>query len=220
MIDTRKIGKGLYQMNTYVEPSNLSFNQFLFTGAGALLVHTGPVRITQALLPRLESLLGTEDLAYVFASHFESDECGGLAMLLERYPELKVLCSEITGRQLSGFGITDACLIQKGGGTFKAGDWEIEFVTYPSEMHNWDGLIAFEKTRSVVFSSDLFTHFGKLQDEFIHSDWALQVESLDQNGLLPKHRVDTLQKALGALPVSLIAPGHGTCHEISAPHKN
>ena len=54
-----------------------------------------------------------------FVSHFESDECGGLSLLLKNFPQVKTICSEITARQLIGFGITDKVIVKKAGEKLK-----------------------------------------------------------------------------------------------------
>ncbi len=63
-----------------------------------------------------------QELAYIFVSHFESDECGGLSLLLENQPKAKPVCSEITARQLNGFGIANEIAVQKPGGVHTTRD--------------------------------------------------------------------------------------------------
>ena len=134
-MDAIQLGEDLVQFNSYLEPIGLSFNQYLLMGPEPLLVHTGTVVHATALLPRLEETLGGRDLAYVFASHFESDECGGLAVLRKRYPDARLLCSDVTARQLGGFGIASECLPQAPGAALEISNARLEFLAYPSEVH-------------------------------------------------------------------------------------
>ena len=73
------IQDNLLQFSTFYEPVNFIFDQYLLDGPTPILVHTGPVSILGDLISRLLEALGSNALGYVFAAHFESDECGGLA---------------------------------------------------------------------------------------------------------------------------------------------
>ena len=215
-IKTIKILDDLFQFNTYVESIDMSFNQFLIMGTAPLLIHTGTHEHMRVLLPELQSILGEKELSYIFISHFESDECGGLGLLIERYPKIEPLCSETSARQLSGFGITDNALVESAGNTLFALDERFEFIAYPSEMHLWDGLMLFERKRSVLFSSDLFGRFGKLGDEKVTADWDKLVAGISQENIPFQSGLKSLRNSLSTLPVSIVAPGHGPCVMLSA----
>lgn len=60
------ISKDLYQFNSYVEPINLTFHQYLLLGDEPLLVHTGNVIQAEALLPELKDVLNGKELKYIF----------------------------------------------------------------------------------------------------------------------------------------------------------
>ena len=46
-----------------------------------------------------------------------------------------------TARQLSGFGISDAALVQSPGDVLPTPDAEFEVIVYPSDVHLWEGLV-------------------------------------------------------------------------------
>jgi flavorubredoxin len=211
---TIQVQADLVQFNSYFEPIDLSFNQFLLLGSEPLLVHTGTRKDAEVLLPHLKQALGQEKLAYVFISHFESDECGGLGLLLEQYPGIKPICSAVTARQLSGFGITNSAVVQAPGSILQTRDYHLEFISYPSEMHLWEGLLLFERTRSVLFSSDLFLQFGKVGNESIASDLKKQIQTITAEKIPSPAELDRIKSTLSGLPVSLIAPGHGACMKL------
>ena len=76
---------------------------------------------------------------YIFISHFEADECGGLRVILEYFPKAKTICSEVTTRQLNSFGIKAEIIVKKRTETLITDNYDMEFISYPSEMHIWDG---------------------------------------------------------------------------------
>jgi flavorubredoxin len=199
----------ILQFSTYFEPVNFTFDQYLLDGPSPILVATGPVPLAGELLGKLSEELGDKALAYVFVSHFESDECGALALVLQRYPEAKVICSETTARQLRGFGITDRLVPQKAGSSLKVEAWELHFIAYPAEMHNWEGLIMYEKNSRTLFSSDLFIRFGKFGKEYLDSSIKEELAALASDAMLSSASADKLKKEITALEIKRIAVGHG-----------
>ena len=210
-MDTLRIDQDLLQFTSYLDPIDLSFNQFLLLGAEPLLVHTGAAPYAADLLPRLDDALGDRDLAYVFASHFESDECGGLGVLRRRYPDVRLLCSEVTAREIAGFGLGGACSVQRPGSVFETPDARLEFLAYPSEVHLWEGLMLFERRRGILFSSDLFGRFGRIEGELVAGAREELMTSLGPDRIPSPPALEEVRQALSVLPVSLVAPGHGPC---------
>ncbi len=107
-----EIIKDLYQFTEVMEPIKLSMHQYLLMTNEPVLIQTGAVSQAQTTIPKLQELLGERKIKYILISHFESDECGGLALVLKEHPEAVAVCSETTARQLMGFGITNNVLIR------------------------------------------------------------------------------------------------------------
>lgn len=204
----------LYKFSSYVKPIDLTFNQYLLMLNEPVLVHTGSHESAKALIPQLKNLLGNKELGYIFISHFESDECGGLNEVLKVYPHAKILCSEVTARQLSGFGMGGDLLIKKGGDILKMPDGELEFVSYPSEMHLWEGLLLVERQRKIFFSSDLVFRFGEYKDQAIEGSWMDEIMSITHEQVPDTEKRENLQNNLKAIEVAFVASGHGPCVKI------
>lgn len=163
------------------------------------------------MLPQLKDALNGKTLKYIFISHFEADECGGLSLIQERFPEARPVCSEATARQLSGFGLIKEAVIKKPGERLNADGYELEFLGYPSEMHLWEGLLAIETQRRIFFSSDLMIRFGEELGTSVESSWNTEI-----NNIRPEQVPDTeqrvrLQQALSQLNPRFVATGHGPC---------
>jgi flavorubredoxin len=208
------IATDLYQFSTYVKAINLTFHQYLLFRREPVLFHTGNIQQSATLVPELKSVLGGIPLKYIFISHFEADECGGLSYILLHFPEAKPICSEVTARQLAGFGIADEMVTKKPGERLIAEDFELEFMGYPSEMHLWQGLLALERKRGIFFSSDLMLEFGESKGLVVESNWQNEI-----NNIKPEQIPDTLlrrqlQENLLCLSPQFIATGHGPCIKI------
>lgn len=206
--------KDLYRFSSYVEPIDLTFNQYLLLSEESILVHTGSIPMAKALVPQLKERLGSQGLDYVFVSHFESDECGGIMEILAAFPNTKVICPEVTARQFSGFGMDVDVIVQKGGDALKIAGSNLAFISYPSEVHLWEGLLLFEESRGILFSSDLVFQFGKADEGCIVSDWKKEVANITPEQLPDPNGRTKLQEELDVLPVQFVATGHGPCVKI------
>ena len=209
------INQNLYQFSTHIPQINPSFHQYLIPGEEPLLVHTGDAKQVEALLPQLEETLCGKNLKYTFISHFESDECGGLSLILARFPDAKAVCSEVTARQLSGFGLINEAIIKKPGDKLITDDYELEFFAYPSEMHLWEGLLAIDNMHQTFFSSDLMIRFGKEMGTVVVSDWNAEVMNIRPEQIPDPERRAQLQQSLLHLNPKFIATGHGPCISLS-----
>jgi len=208
-VRTVQVSKNIVQFSTFFEPINLTFNQYLIKGSSPVLIQTGAVSLVKDVISAVEAHLQGQALKYLFVSHFESDECGGLGILLDSYPGVQVLCSETSARQITGFGITQQVLPQKAGGTLKEGDLNLQFIAYPSEMHGWEGLIVVDKASGVLFSSDLFIRSGHADIDALETTWDKELASLAQDRMLPAAAAPKMLADLKALNVSRVATGHG-----------
>ena len=205
------IYEDLYQFSSYIPPIDLSFHQYLLLTEEPILVHTGSIQQAEALIPQLKAILLGRALKYIFISHFESDECGGLSIILKHFPEAKPICSEVTARQLSGFGITNDTLVKKPGEKLNLGDGELEFISYPSEMHLWEGLLLMENKRGIFFSSDLVFRLGKANGSVIVGNWQAEVDSVSAEQVPDVQGRKKLQETLAQLNPKFVAVGHGPC---------
>jgi flavorubredoxin len=205
------IYEDLYQFSSYVPPIDLSFHQYLLLGDEPMLVHTGSMQMAEALVPQLKEVLGERKLKYIFVSHFESDECGGLSEVLKHFPEARTICSQQTANQLRGFGIINDAVAKKPGEKLISCDSEFEFINYPSEMHLWEGLLLIENKRGIFFSSDLVFQFGKAQGTTIEGNWQKEVESITPQQVPDPEGRTQLQQTLLKLKPKFVAAGHGPC---------
>jgi flavorubredoxin len=205
------IEQDLYQFSTYIKPIDLSFHQYLLMADEPILFHTGSVQQAAALIPQLEATLNGKTLKYIFVSHFESDECGGLALISDRFPEAITICSEVTARQLNGFGYNCEVMIKKPGEKLSTNSYELEFISYPSEMHLWEGILVIENQRGIFFSSDIMIRFGEANGTVIDSSWHDEINNIRLEQVPDPEQLKQLQKNLSQFNPKFVATGHGPC---------
>lgn len=209
-----KIYNELYQFTDVIEPMQLSMHQYLLMTEEPILIQTGAVPQAQATLPKLKELLGDRSLKYILVSHFESDECGGLSLVLKEYPDAITVCSEVTARQLWGFGLAYNIEIKKPGEKFTGSDFEFDILSYPSEMHLWEGILFVETKRGIFFSSDLMFGIGLNHGQVVENTWS---EVLKSSGVEYIPNTDMQAKVLEDLKLlkpKFVASGHGQCIKV------
>lgn len=205
------IYENLHQFSSYIPAINLTFHQYLLLTDEPLLVHTGSMQQAEVLIPQLKEALNGKSLKYIFISHFESDECGGLSLILEHFPEAKPICSEVTARQLRGFGIANEFVTKKPGEKLITKDYELEFFSYLSEMHLWEGLLLMENKRGIFFSSDLMFRLGEAIGTVMEGNWQIEVNSINSEQVPDPEKRLQLQQTLAKLSPKFVATGHGQC---------
>lgn len=190
---------------------DLTFHQYLLNVDPAILFAAGTMQQAAAMLPELKAILGEKPLKYVFVSHMESDEAGGLWLLQKEYPQLTVIAGPITSRELPGYGYTGNIITCRGGEPLKDRDLSLSFLDYPSEVHLQDGLLAYEENSRLLYSADLFLRFGNGVGQVIREDWQSEVARIDDQWAPNEEARKKLQPRLEFLNPAFLAVGHGYC---------
>lgn len=210
----KEIRKNLYQFSMYIPPMDFTIHQYLLATDPAILLAAGTAQQATAILPELKEILGDKPLKYVFISHMESDEAGGLFVLQKAYPDLTVIAGPIAARELPGFGYTGKILAKRGGDTLKDGALDLAFIDYPSEVHLQNGLVCYEKNTGLLYSGDLFLRFGNGVGKTLKADWKEEVQGIDDQRVPNEEARKKLQEALLKVKPAFVAVGHGFCLEM------
>ena len=205
------IYKDLYQFSQFREEINLSTHQYLLLKSQPILVHAGNHDAAKENLPGIVQLLNGRDLTAIFVSHMGADECGGLSVILEKYPHAHVICSEHTARNLKGFGINAEMCISSPRMNFYGKDYDLKFIDYPADAHLLNGLLMFEMNSGIFFSSDLMMRAGDGAGKVTHSSWKDEVNATNTRQVPNRTLVHNLKKDLLGITPRFIAVGHGFC---------
>ena len=79
----KEIRKDLYQFSVYIPPMDFTIHQYLYAADPAILFAAGTVQQAKSILPDIQKILGDRPLKYIFVSHMESDEAGGVELAVE-----------------------------------------------------------------------------------------------------------------------------------------
>jgi flavorubredoxin len=207
-----RLTEDVYRISTAMGPGGgFTFNQFLIKDEISMLVHTGATNSFQSVAASIKEVLDIKELTYLFISHFESDECGAICNFLGANSQLMPVCGAITGRQLQGFGLFGNPQIVKPGDELSLGKHKISFISYPSEMHLWEGLLAYDATDKILFSSDLFVSRGAPGELPTALKRVARAEALriDARQIPSDEGRAKCQEAIDKLDIHLVAVGHG-----------
>ncbi|MBI2851803.1 MAG: hypothetical protein HYX84_01690 [Chloroflexi bacterium] len=215
MAQLDQIMDGLHRISTLVDPPGITFNQFVIKDEKTMLVHTGAASLFPRVVENMRQVVDVSALSYVFISHFEADECGSLAFLLALNHNIIPVAPGPTARHLAGFGIHSKPMTVKEGDELVLGRRRLQFINYPSEPHLQDGLIAYDTTDKVLFSSDLFTRRGEGAAVVVKGVRSVFSEIPPQAIPVEDRRLKC-QEAIKKLDIALIATGHGPVIDLRA----
>lgn len=205
----KPIHKNLYQFTVYIPPMDFTIHQYLLASDPAILLATGGMDQARTILPQIREALKGKALKYIFVSHMESDECGGLPVFLKEYPNVTVICSELGARELLGYGYRGKMMIGKPDEILCDGELSLQFFSYPSEVHFQNGLVCYEQKSGIFYSADLMLRYGNAAGKIMEGTWKQEVSDIAlesvPNGFM------ALKNALQTVSPEFIAVGHGYC---------
>ena len=156
----KRIHENLYLFSIYIPPMDFTIHQYLLASDPAILFATGTAQQAKEILPQIQNILGGRELKYIFISHMESDEEGGIFVFRQAYPGVIVICGSLAAHELPGWGYDGAVEIKSGRDELNDGGLSLSFVDYPSEVHDQNGIICFEKKSGIAYSADLLLRYG------------------------------------------------------------
>lgn len=207
----------LYQETLYIPPMDFTIHQYLLASDPAILFAAGTVQQAEKMLPQIQAVLGSRPLQYVFVSHVESDECGGVGVLRRAYPDLTVIGSPLCARELPGYGYDGPVLVASPERKLEEGDLSLRFFAYPSEVHLQNGLLCLEENSGILYTSDLFLSYGPAGGETRRVSWPQAVAGLDTGAVPDPARAAALKEDLLSISPRFAAVGHGFCLDCGEP---
>lgn len=166
----QSIYKNLYQFSSYIPPMDFTIHQYLLAAEPSILFAAGTAGQAEAVLPQIKEILNGRKLKYIFVSHIESDECGGVSVIQGEYPDVQVICSYLGARELPGFGYTGKLIPAASETVIRDGDLSLRFFDYPAEVHLQNGIVCLEKNSGIFYSADLMLRFGNGTGQVISED--------------------------------------------------
>lgn len=163
---TTDLFEGLWDL-----PFGVSYNSYVVRGSEAsAIIDASDSGHAPEYLRHIDETLGGGKPDYLVINHIEPDHSGVLPMLIDRYPDLKIVGNAKTVDMLQGFyGIESNVIVMAEGETLSLGDRTLQFIMTP--MVHWpETMFTYLVEEGVLFSGDAFGCFGALNGAVIDDD--------------------------------------------------
>lgn len=193
----------------YEVPNGMAYNSYFIKDKKNVVLDTVDRKVTNTWLENLEKVLGGETVDYLVVSHLEPDHAYNIGLLVEKYPDMRIIGNAITFNMLPNFfdiDLTDKKIVVKEGDTINIGKHTLQFFMAP--MVHWpEVMVTYEQTEKVLFTADGFGKFGTLDTE---EDWDCEARRY-YFGIVGKYgpQVQALLKKAATLDIKMICPLHG-----------
>lgn len=193
----------------YEVPNGMAYNSYLIKDEKNVVLDTVDRKVTNTWLENLEKALGGETVDYLVVSHLEPDHAYNIGLLVEKYPDMKIIGNAITFNMLPNFfdiDLSDRKVVVKEGDIVNIGKHTLQFFMAP--MVHWpEVMVTYEQTEKILFSADGFGKFGTLDTE---EDWDCEARRY-YFGIVGKYgaQVQALLKKASTLDIKMICPLHG-----------
>lgn len=193
----------------YHIPNGMAYNSYLIKDEKNVVMDTVDRHVTDKWVDNLEKELNGEEVDYLVVSHLEPDHAYNIGLLVDKYPNMKIVGNAMTFRMLANFFNLDieARKIEvKEGDTLNIGSHILQFFMAP--MVHWpEVMVTYEKTEKVLFSADGFGKFGAIDTDEEWDDEARRYYF----GIVGKYgeQVQALLKKASTLEINTICPLHG-----------
>lgn len=194
----------------YTIPNGVSYNSYLIVDEKVAIIDSVDIRKCTEWLANLKTALADRTPDYIVVHHIEPDHAGSLAAVVERYPNIKLVCTARAQQMLSQFFdgelFSQKCIVVGEGDNISLGEHTLTF--YMAPMVHWpEVMVSYESKSKVLFSADAFGKFGALSH---NEEWACEARRYYFN-ICGKYGVpvQTLLKKVAKLDVVAIYPLHG-----------
>ena len=194
----------------YIVPNGISYNSYLIVDEKIAIMDTVDLRKGEEWFANLEEALEGRTPDYLVVQHMEPDHSGNISLLMQKYPEIKLVASAKAIQMMPQF-FEDTCfegktISVKEGETLSLGAHTLQFFMAP--MVHWpEVMVTYDQLDKVLFTADGFGKFGALAHE---EDWACEARRYYFN-ICGKYgaQVQALLKKASALDIAYICPLHG-----------
>lgn len=150
-----------------------TYNAYLVTGGEkTALIEAVHKDYFDELVRNVEEVMPIEKVDYLIMNHTEPDHSGGVRALLDRCPNLTVLCSASAKKFLSAISNEEfPCRVVKNGDTLDLGGKTLKFISAPL-LHWPDSMFTWDEADKTLFTCDfLGAHFCEpsMVDTGIHT---------------------------------------------------
>jgi len=198
-------------------PDGTSYNAYLLVGSEktAMVDTVDPPKAAE-LCAMLDSS-GVEKVDYIVANHAEQDHSGTIPLMLDRYPDAKLICSTKAKPMLVDLLWVPEERIQAvaDGETISLGDMSMEFI-YAPWVHWPETMLTYVPERKVLLSCDLFGSHLATSELFVSEPARVYrgAKRYYAEIMMPfRNHIEKHLERLSKYEIDIIGPSHGPLHD-------
>lgn len=202
----------------YSVPDGVSYNSYLLLDDSTVLFDTVDKAVGDKFFLNLEHALGGRNLDFLVIQHMEPDHSATLKELLLRYPDVTIVCNQMTVNMINQFfhlDVSTKAFVVKEGAVMNTGHHELTFMMAP--MVHWpEVMITYDSASKILFSADAFGTFGALNGAIFADEVDFWGEYINESrryyaNIVGKYgdQVQSMLKKVHPLDVKMICPLHG-----------
>ncbi len=213
--DDKVLFEGLWPL-----PVGVSYNSYVVVDEKVALIDTVEYGFEEEFLSNIGEAIGDRPVDYLVVNHMEPDHSSLVALMMERYPQMKIVANAKTVPMLAGYyGVEeDRILVMAEGESLCLGSCSLSFHMIP--MVHWpETMVTWLAEEGTLFSGDAFGTFGSIDEEVIDNEdtfGQFRDEMIRYySNIVGKYGtpVQTALKKLGGLDIKRVCSTHGPVWE-------
>jgi flavorubredoxin len=194
-------------------PDGTSYNAYLVRGSEkTALIDTVDPAMDLVLINNLDQLK-VEQLDYIICNHAEQDHAGSIPVILELYPEARVVCTpKCKGMLMDLLHLDESVFITVNDKeTLSLGNRTFEFIHAPW-VHWPETMVSYLREDNILFSCDFFGSHMSQSALYVQDEGQIYEAAKRYFGEIMMPFRTTIQKNLERLKdykIDIIAPSHG-----------
>ena len=213
--DDKLLFEGLWPL-----PVGVSYNSYIVKDEKVALIDTVESGFEEEYLSNIDEALEGRAIDYLVVNHMEPDHSSLISLMLERYPDLKIVANSKTVPMLSGYYAVpqERVTVMGEGESLDLGSCSLRFHMIP--MVHWpETMVTWLEEEGTLFSGDAFGTFGSIDDDVVDSESTFD-EFRDEmmryySNIVGKYGnpVQSALKKLSGLEIKRICSTHGPVWE-------
>lgn len=206
------IGASVYDLDLfegqYIVPNGMAYNSYVILDEKIAIMDTADKIVSEQWMANLKEALDGKTPDYLVIQHLEPDHSANIQAVADKYPNVKIVCSNRAKTMMKQFADVDEdkIITKTEGDTLELGTHTLTFIMAP--MVHWpEVMVSYESSEKVLFSADAFGKFGAIDAD---EGWSCEARRYYFN-IVGKYgaAVQTLLKKAAALDIKTICPLHG-----------
>jgi len=229
MQNIRKISKDLIYVgvsdrklplfeNVYPIPEGVSYNSYVLNDEKSVLMDCADMTVCEQFMANVRAALGGKALDYIVVQHMEPDHGATLEMMIQAYPDAKIVTNTKAAnliRQFFDFDLDSRLQLVNEGDTLTTGRHTLTFINAP--MVHWpEVMVTYDTTDKILFSADAFGTFGALDGSIYADEVNFEKDWIDEArryyiNIVGKYgmQVQGLLKKAASIDIQTLCPLHG-----------